>query len=276
MSSIAVVTCGTADMSFAIGTMLLNFKSKTKIKNYDTFIFSDSKIRQKDKSLFEQKLNCKIIDYICPVDLSETKNRFIKYFSPIVFSKFETLKLLKSYDQVLYLDYDIVILENIDDLFLKKDGFAFLEGDRLIKDTLSENIYEYKTDTECVAAGTFILNSKGLKESNINEMYEFCIFALKEYEDKLMLPEQNVFDLMIQKFSLNVGKLNKDIFALHPSEYNKDFKTKILHCYGKKKFWNNYYFQYWESDYRVWKKIGGSSFKPFKYFIKTLTRKLTK
>lgn len=125
MSNIAIVTCGTADMSFAIGTMLLNFKSKTKIKSYDTFIFSDSKIKQKDKTLFEQKFNCKIIDYTCPVDLSKTKNRFIKYFSPIVFSKFETLKLLKYYDQVLYLDYDIVILKTIDDLFLKKMDLPF-------------------------------------------------------------------------------------------------------------------------------------------------------
>ena len=33
--------------------------------------------------------------------------------------------------------------------------------------------------TECIAAGTFILNSKGLKDSEINEMYEFCISALK-------------------------------------------------------------------------------------------------
>ena len=276
MANIAIVTCGTADMSFAIGTMLLNFKSKTKIKSYDTFIFSDSMIKQKDKSLFEQKLNCKIIDYDCPVDLSKTKNRFIKYFSPIVFSKFETLKLLNSYDQVLYLDYDIVILENIDELFLKKDGFAFLEADRLIKDTLSENIHEYNTDTDSIAAGTFILNSKGLKDSEINEMYEFCIYALKEYQDKLMFPEQNVFDLMIQKFSLKAGKLNNDIFALHPSKYNKDFTPKILHCYGKKKFWNNYYSQYWESNYNVWKKMGGSSFNPFQYFIKTLKRKLTR
>lgn len=107
-------------------------------------------------------------------------------------------------------------------------------------------------------------------------MYEFCISALSQYQDKLMFPEQNVFDLMIQEFSLKVGKLNNDIFALHPSEYSNLFKPKILHCYGKKKFWNNYYSQYWDSSYKEWQMMGGSSFRPFRHFIKTLNRKLNK
>ena len=261
--NLAVVLCGTSNMIFAIATTIINFKKCYKGSDYEFVIFSDGNISQKDIDLIKSINETKFIKYNFPLEKElSSKNLSVKHFTNMVFAKFECFKLLNEYKTVIFTDYDIVILDDISELEKEtKEGIKAIINEKSIISNFTESIEEYDMEKDSMNGGLFVLQDK-LK--NYNDMYNFCYSITKKYYDKLFMPEQVAFSLMLQEFNINPEKLNPDIYCLIPNQHANFPKAKILHSYGFHKFWNGIKdnsFNLWNANYKEWIRMGGSKYK---------------
>ena len=90
-------------------------------------------------------------------------------------------------------------------------------------------------------------------------MHQFCEEQTVRYADRLKMPEQAIFDIMLQEFGIKPTFLNPEAYALHPEAWNGTDTASILHCYGRKKFWSGVSFQPWQLNYEEWLAAGGSA-----------------
>jgi lipopolysaccharide biosynthesis glycosyltransferase len=174
----------------------------------------------------------------------------------MVFTKFECFRLLNEYKNVLWLDYDIVIQKDISELFAPcESGIKMMLTNQKVSVQLHEEIEDYDMNVECISTGTFVLQDN-LK--NYQNLYCFCYDALKKYAKKLCLPEQAIFDFMLQKYNIKIELMNANEYAPHPTDLKNAENAKIIHAYGQPKFWNGLKNEQWEKNYKEWLKMGGS------------------
>lgn len=177
----------------------------------------------------------------------------------MVFAKFECLKLLDDYKSILLLDYDIVIQQDLSELFEPcESGLKMIWGGLKVRGQLHEATDDYNMDAEGICASTFVLQDH-LKD--YMNMYDFCYESVIRYGKILYMPEQAIFDFMIQKFDLQNCALDGKVYTPHPND--KDFarKAKIIHAFGQPKFWNGLDNNQWNQNYESWLQMGGSKYR---------------
>jgi len=171
------------------------------------------------------------------------------------------------------MDYDIVIQSDISELFSPSDsGFKIAQGGVSVREQLVEPVAEYDMNAEGMGAHVFVVQDN-LK--NYTKMYRFCYAKLEEYAQVLFLPEQAIFDFMIQEFEVKPDFFDAKVYGPHPRDAANAIKAKIIHCWGQPKFWNGTHNIQWDSNYGSWLKMGGTKYKPTTMFDK-LWRKLKK
>jgi lipopolysaccharide biosynthesis glycosyltransferase len=251
----AVVFGLTSNHTFAVACVMMDLKKICPGLADEIVIIHDG-IKPEQQQLLNSILPSRFIDYEFPVkDTSIFNQGTLKYFSKMVFTKFECFRLLNEYKNVLWLDYDIVIQKDISELFAPcKSGIKMMLSGKKVSTQLHEEIADYDMNAECVGTGTFVLQDN---LENYQEMYSFCYDAVKRYAKKLYLPEQAIFDFVIQKFNLKIVPMAPEIYAPHPSEIEKQEQAKIIHAYGQPKFWNGLKNEQWGKNYKEWLKMGG-------------------
>lgn len=263
MGKTAIVTGGTSNEVVGMGTLALNIKEKMSHLVDELIIFHNG-ISQKDQRIINNIFPTTFCRY--RFDLSfvdKRKNSYIRYFSPMVFCKYECFRLLKEYERVIWTDYDVVILKDLAELFESEIGLQivqekeplstrFIDGGKCVQD-------EYDLNKCGVSTPLFVLTRN---VGNYMEYYHWCIDNTQKYASNIILPEQCIISMLLQKFAIPYEKLLDHKYALHPRDYLANMEdVSIIHAYGRPKFWEGLYVEAWERYYNEWIALGGSKYQ---------------
>jgi lipopolysaccharide biosynthesis glycosyltransferase len=269
----AVVFGLTANHIFAVACVMMDLKKFAPGLIDEVVIIHDG-ISVKDQMLLKSISPCRFILYDFPLKSKKVLHApSVLHFTKMIFTKFECLRLLDSYHNVAWMDYDIVIQSDISELFVPSDsGFKIAQGGVSVREQLTEPVAEYDMNAEGMGAHVFVVQDN-LK--NYSEMYRFCYVKLEEYAPVLFLPEQAIFDFMIQEFEVKPDLFDAKVYGPHPTDTANAAQAKIIHCWGQPKFWNGTQNIQWNANYTSWLKLGGSKYKP-PTMVDKLWRKLKK
>lgn len=252
----AIVTGGTKRDVDAMAVLALNIQKVSPELADEMIIFHDGISPDKQK-LIQQIMPTRFIRYKCPINWFRLmRNRTIRYFSPMVFCKYECFRLLEEFDTVIWTDYDVVIKENIDELKDRECKLnVVINHDTQLRQMFyptikRENMEKYNMDDVCVTTPIFIMNRSLRKYM---EYRDWCYDMTRKYVKYLYLPEQSIFTMLVQSFQIEYEELDMEVYCYHPQKATE--RTKILHAYGQPKFWNGLYDARWESYYRKWKEM---------------------
>ena len=252
-----VVLGGTANMAFAIGSTILNFRSVMPDFETPIMVFHDG-LSASDRAVMSQLGDVILTEYVPTfLDSKAGESPFIEYFSPMVFSKYECLKLLDTYTHVLWLDFDIVLQKDIRELFAASNGpFLTLPSGRPVSSSFAAELTQFEMNSPGMSSGTFVLRQD---IGDYSAMHRFCESSTAKFAPVLKMPEQAIFDLMIQHFDLVPDYLDPTVYACHPLEPEYVKVASIVHCYGRRKFWSGVDWPEWEHYYQAWIALGGSA-----------------
>lgn len=255
----AIVFGLTADQIFAVSCVMMDLKRLSPSLVDEVVIIHDG-INKKDQRILCSILPTRFILYDFPLKSARVLNaRSVRQFTKMVFTKFECLRLLDEYKNVMWLDYDMVVKEDIAELFLPSEiGVKMMPGGLPVRGQLHEIVDEYDMDAEGICACIFVFQDN-LK--NHREMHRFCYAKLEEYAEILYMPEQAIFDFMIQEFKLKPVPIDGRVYSPHPTDPVNAAHAKIIHAYGQPKFWNGLHNDQWDTNYRAWLQMGGSRYR---------------
>lgn len=254
----AVVFGLTADHVFAVACVMMDLKRFSPSMVDEVVVIHDG-IRKKDREVLGSILPTRFILYSFPLKSARILNaRAVRYFTKMVFTKFECLRLLDDYKNVMWMDYDMVVQNDIQELFSSEGaGIKLMPSGAPVSDQLLSQTMDYDMQAEGISACIFVLQDN-LK--HYQKMYRFCYESLEKYAEILYLPEQAIFDFMVQQFNLKPVPIDRLVYSAHPTE---DFSpnAKILHAFGPLKFWNGLENEQWRKNYQSWIDMGGSKYK---------------
>lgn len=260
----AIVMGGTHRDFDAMATLVINIMDVMPKLEADIIIFHDG-ISVEEQRRLNSVRPVRFVRYKAPIHYWQMfMNPNIRYFSNVIFCKYETLKLLDEYQTVLWTDYDVVIKEDISDLFASCKGATFVtNGISKLQDMFYEKKIpilekrfhgDYRMDEQAITTPLFIFSRE---IGDYVKYYNWCNTITRKYCSFLSLPEQAVFSMMIQKFQIPYDELSNEIYALHP-RYDKQ-TAKIVHAYGQPKFWNGYNDERWNMYNKRWHEQGDES-----------------
>ncbi|EMB19802.1 hypothetical protein E4N85_06245 [Treponema denticola] len=260
----AIVTGGTSNDVPAMACLVMNIKD-TNPNLADEIVILHDGISEKDQKLINSIFPTRFIFYESPFEkISGFQDVVTKYFSLMVFCRYECFRLLEDYETVIWTDYDVVILQDLSELKKNTDsGMIF----SYTLEPLSSQFYptisqvintEFDLTKKGICIPIFVLNHK-IKDYLI--YYQWLIENTPIYAEHLLLPEVAVVNLLLQKFNLNFDAYITNKYYAHPVT-DKDMQDiKILHAYGLPKFWDGMYNKTWEKNYKKWIKMGGSPYE---------------
>lgn len=257
----AIVTGGTKKDVAAMAVLALNLQETNKQLADELIIFHDG-ISDSDQKIICKIMPARFIKYKCPVSkLKLYQNPSIRYFSTMLFCKFECFKLLDEYDAVVWTDYDVLIKDSIQEILQKECGFYVVaNGEMTLQSMFHSSVCKrdmdaYDMQGECITTPLFVMR----KDIGIYmKYYEWCYKALKEYYRDLYLAEQCIFSMLVQKFHIPYSKIDLETYVVHPKDDSA--RAKILHAYGQPKFWNGIENTKWEKYYTEWLNMGGKDY----------------
>lgn len=270
MKKNAVAFTISSDLVFAVATLMMDLREKAPTVADEVVIFHDG-VSEKDIALLNSIIPVVAIRYEIPVrDLSIFDPMTLDYFTVMVHAKYECLRLLSRYKNVVYLDPDMVILEDFSDILeWCESGVKMMLSGHPVRDQLHSEVLDYDMAVEGICACIFVFQD----HIDYEKYYEFCVYALNKYASKLKLPDQAIFDFMIQENRIAIHPIDREAFSPHPNDLEKIDHVKILHAYGQPKFWNGIANDQWQKNYTKWLLMGGSAYTKVPY-IKQVTLKL--
>lgn len=266
----AVVFGLTSNHIFAVACVMMDIKRLSPDLADEVVVIHDG-VSERDQKILSGILPTRFILYEFPInDPKVLQSKSIQHFSKMVFTKFECLKLLDDYKNVMWLDYDIIVQADISDLFSPcESGIKMMPGGLQVRGQLLAEVAEYDMNVEGICGSTFVFQDNLAK---YKDMYEFCYRKLSRYADILYLGEQGIFDFMIQEFGLKPVPIDRRIYSPHPSDTKYASSAKIIHAFGQPKFWNGLSSEHWDKNYATWLRLGGSKYMPPSKFSKIKRR----
>lgn len=253
-----------------VGTVLIQLKKTNPDLFCEAIIYYDTPISETDRKLMLEILPCRFVQYNPPIPKAILEKEDFKRFSVLMFCRYEMFLLLDEFETVTWLDTDVLIQGDLSPLIAsaKKTGAAFIREDPthktsentdhmdtcFLKDVPGFNMKEY-----LYCSGTIILSQK---VKNIAGCTDWCYRKTIEWADILLLPDQGVLNAAIQKFEIKVTPVPGKVYCCYPYLGRDCSRAKIIHSWGKNKFWNDWYtylhFPDWNMYYKTWCDKGGT------------------
>ena len=200
--------------------------------------------------------------------ISSLNSSFFNRFTHMVYGCFEPLKLLDECENIIYLDFDILIRKSIAELFKLIDNYqniGIIRGNAKIKDALGFSPFGFDAEERNYLTG-FIVFNKSIKKPK--EIYEWIYRYTSENISLLqngICVDQGVFTLAIKTHCLSVCELSPDIYCGNTG-WIKAKNSSIIHAFGVyNRFWNNRLVNLawndWERYYQKWLSLGGSAYE---------------
>jgi len=272
MKKTALVTGGTAKDAPAIAALILNIKQINNKLIDDIIVFHDG-ISESDQIIMNKILPVNFKYYKYPGNTDNFTDGLKDYFSTMIFCKYECFNLLNEYKTVIWTDYDVVINNDINELLISvQSGFRMMldiqhkDIRTMFTKEIDNVIINNNLDVPALCTPLFVFFDNII---NYNEYYNYCLKQTDKYAPYLYLPEQCIFNLLIQDYNIQYENIDYQTYCANPLHVKITESTKIIHAYGQPKFWNGLHNSIWENNYKTWIKMGGS-----KYYHKKLSYKL--
>ena len=253
---LAVVLATDDKTAFAAGVALLSLKENSPLlfKKAEIIIFYQNLSKENKRALRslgrvffkEYKLN-----------FSTAAIKTIKRYSQLTLARYECFFLLKDFNQILWLDCDVLVRkELINILKFKKAGFAISHDDNIVASNFFAPVEGYDMTRRNFNAGVILFSASNIK--NPVKAGAWCYQQTKALADKLRWIDQGILNLYLQKFQVKPAILPRK-FNSHPVlSPIKTSQALILHAMGNYKFWDNYPFKDWDNFYQKWLQAGGA------------------
>ena len=138
-----------------------------------------------------------------------------------------------------------------------RDPFSLRLQGSFVKHNFKEPLKNFDMEKSGFWTGTIILTDE---INDYEKIPEWCYEKLLEYAPKLYLPDQEIFNIMLEAFNLEPMGIDKNLYCAHPIK--KESKNAIIvHAYRPKKFWDCFRIKEWVENDKIWKKMGGSAYK---------------
>ena len=256
----AIVTGGTKNQFPAIAVLALNIADKCPNLADELVIFHDG-IPIEEQRKVNKIFPSRFIEYKSPfLNKNDFTDTVSKYFSLMVFCKYECWKLLDEYKCVIWSDYDILILENIEEIANRKEYYAKFVKNKFLVTKFERNLFwNFENDLssfnvlgDCISTPIFVLYDDF---PNYKIFYEKCLKLTNYYSSALWTPEEAIISILFQNNKIEYDEIDPVIYVTQPFEYNKNKNNaKILHAAGQPKFWNGLENQTWNKYYNIWVK----------------------
>ncbi len=112
-----------------------------------------------------------------------------------------------------------------------------------------------------IATGLFSLSNS---LPNAAEIYQRCMEITEMWSKYLVNPEQAVLNIVFQEKGIAIERLDWNYafnVNIHSLGSESDEAIYCLHSVGQPKFWNGYYNETWQNNYRDWLDMGGRPWK---------------
>ncbi len=262
----ALVTGGTRDDVAPIAVFIKNIK-ETNSHLFDEIVVYHDGIKKKDQELIKNIYNTRFIEYTYR---PKTRNdEVVSYFSRMVYCKYECFALLSDYDEVVWSDYDVVVQDGLEEFCtIKDDEFNILTCNSKLKtmfykDIFNKDILKYDLESDGIGTPLFALSNKLEK---YKEIYDWCYEKTTAWGEDLYLPEQCIFSLAVQEFSIKLKRFEFSKYACFPTKTKGG--EKIIHAAGPVKFWNGIHNDTWNRLYQEWLGMGGTRYSDLQKKIK--------
>jgi lipopolysaccharide biosynthesis glycosyltransferase len=251
---LAVVFAATDNMAFALGAALLSFRENSPklFAKAKFFVFSQN-LSDKNKEILSQIADIVFKDFKPP--FSTDKIKTINVYSPVSLARYECFNMLADFKNVLWLDIDILILKELEDILsFRHNGMALASDGHKV----SFNFFKtplYVEGVEKNKNSGVILFSDALK--NPQEIAAWCYAKTYEKAALLRFPDQGILNWALQTFSIQTQDLP---LTFNTSLFSTPVKIRdahILHAMGIHKFWNAAPFKDWFTFYSRWQNLGG-------------------
>ena len=266
----AIVFFANSKYRFALAEMLINIQ-ETNPNIYDNIIVYHADFEDEDINKFlliEPK--CIFISYTYEEWEKEYKKpstsksvEFVKTYSHQAYVKFRIIELLEYYHKVLFLDLDMLVLDDISELFQIK-GAAWRDaiGDFGVKFDKHVPMNEFEEWFSNFPREAHVPNGGLIYISDDNIDYKKCLSDAHEFLLKFM----DYFTGAIDELAIAyvIVKNNIPLTILDRNEYNTlsawhHFSTKIIHFASRDKVWNSEFMQtlfpQWMKNYKAASKI---------------------
>ena len=253
--NLAVVLAADDKFAPALGAALLSLK-KNSPKLFalaDFFVYTQDMSPQTRETL--QKI-CPINfkDFVLPFSSADIKT--IAQYTELTLARYECFYMLADYQNVLWLDIDILVTGEIEGILDYGTAGIALANDLnfFAFNFLKSPGGEYNLSRKNFNAGVLLLMD-ALK--NYKEIGNWCYEHTLKWAPILRFPDQAVINAALQRFNLQPGVLPAD-FNAHPfSAPLPCYKAKLLHAMGKHKFWTDCPLPAWYQFYTQWQSMGG-------------------
>ncbi|ANN64859.1 glycosyl transferase family 8 [Brachyspira hyodysenteriae] len=249
MKKLAVVLCSTSNQMFALGNTLIGLKKHFSMQEneYDIIIYTDVKINIKDENALK-KIYPNIIINIFNFENKFTKSFLssenVSYYSIMAYSRYEIFTFLNKYEQILYIDTDILIQKDIIQFTSMKDKNIYACK---YKDILKDNKLKY---SESFNSGMMLFNSNIENADKIyNELYRYSIESLNA--------DEVVLNTVLAKFNVTFGYLDSRYNCFNVSDIESQKNAYIIHASGSNKFWDLENNDEWNENNKKWIELGG-------------------
>lgn len=267
MAGTAIVTGGQKKDVAPMAVLALNIRDVAP-KLADRLVILHDGISRKDRLLINSIFPTEFRRFRLYIPwISYRKNPSLRYFSNMVFCKFECFNLLNDYERVIWTDYDVVINKDLNELKDDSRGGLQLimsEGTLRYKfkpDMPEDFLSRYDMVSNAGVSTPLVVFTRAI--GDYNEYYRWCLKHTRRFAAYLNMPEESIFSLLVQEYAIPVYPLPKSVYAKQYREGVED--ASIYHAIAQPKFWNGLYYDKWQAYYEQWLEMGGSEYKePYK------------
>lgn len=265
-----ILLAATKDSAFAIGSQLVNIIDKMG-SFVDVFYIVNEGFDDDDKKAMKKiATEIKFISFIQEDFLNKlsvfVKSKdelffqnlsFLNRYTHMSYALFEGLNLLDECEKILYLDFDILLLKSIKELFTYEFDLCVDRGKSSLSFLCPHLSCEFANE-KAFRSGIVCFSSL-IKDPKA--CYEFIYESSAKYN---FINDQIALSLLIYSQKLRVKILKRSKYA-GELFYRQNRSASIIHAYGRNnRFWNNKLantlFPQWNECYKKWLSFGGSAY----------------
>ena len=264
----AVVMGITGNWAFAAGTVLLALRRHNPALNADIIVFCDDTLPASDARIL-QDMGAQLVPF-APVD-AELTPEALSVFSPLSLAKFHCFDLLRQYESVVWLDSDILVQDELEELFacgplalaLEDPEFSDPPGAKPAQINLHGTVQDFDSGADNLNSGVIVFRNDLPAPENLRQM---CLDFVCRHGTLLRYPDQAAFNALAQRLLRQEPPCVQQLaqrFNAHPRNPAATY-APVVHAFGAYKLWNDGLtatcFPEWQRDYARWLRLGGSPY----------------
>ncbi|HEB9286085.1 TPA: hypothetical protein RZK15_001517 [Campylobacter coli] len=262
MNKTTIIMACDHNLVFAVANMIIGIKRYCYNDVLKIVIMYDNIQKEeidKVRSIWSEKIEFKLyskndflkdIGYIGKIKLSD------RFGFHLVYAKFYIFNLLKDHESVLWLDVDMLLLDNIISLLSFDTEGTITKGNPKILNNYLQHINKLENINAIKPNGGFIHFNKSVLQCSASDLMKECFSVLKDLYNREFLEgvawgDEIPFGVLIYKYKLKVNVINK-VNTLP----NNSKDSILIHAGTDMKFWSSFIsyisFQEWHVNNKVW------------------------